>query len=253
MKYSKYDRQEIKQLHGRALNLFTILESEEKGEFSGSGVPGLCMALAGEPRLVAFSCLVGNGKSQKLSTDLGVLFTTSLRKKAKLFMEKMKNAGYTRELLVIVDDCEPITVWGWSLTQVDVTTWYRMAIEDSDTPSCFEVRLWSEIREGTDRIVRWDMVKAPDSLLLHRLCKHMRQFPNKKLRCDVMIAAKMRAAHYAYQGITLSLCIPHAILLQTETPWNVKDPLYAAGVFQIVSGQTQVGFPIIHPFSEERR
>jgi len=259
MKYSKHDRQAIKCLSGQALNLFQVIESEEHGEFSGSSVSSLCRVLATTPQFLAFSCLSGNGEKEELSQNLGILFTTRLRNRAEQFVKKLTTAGYHERLLVVIDDSEPRQVWSWQISQIDATDWYRMVIEDCDIPNCFDVQLWTDILRKTNTLDssisgEFSIVKDTDDISLFRLSKHMRQFPNKKLIGDISVAAKARAKHYSHQGIELSRRIPNAILLQTETPWNIKDQLYTSASIVTTGGEyTKLELPIIHPFPEERR
>ena len=252
MQYDKSDRQSIKDLSETASRLFQALEREEQGEFSGSGVSDLCTALDRGPQFIAFSCLSGNARKLELGNDLGVLFTTKLKHKAERFVRILRSAGYTSPFTVIVDDYEPWKVWEWDISPQDVTDWYRMAVEDSDIPSGWEVKLWSDFvrgdTPGSSAYIDYKTVPAVNGICLYELYKHMRRFPNKKLKMDVRQAAERRARHYQVQGLELSNLIEGPILVQTETPWEVKDPLYITDGSFLAGSWKRMRLPIIHPF-----
>jgi len=251
MKYEKQDRHAINGLSREARASFEILEAFEKGEFLG--LPELCSALAaGTMTLVAFSCISGSAEGQEIDQDMGTLFKKRREKEMEVLLSALEATGQKRHLLVILDDCEPRRVWQWNISQDEVTNWCRMVIEDAESqgrvPSGWEIKLWSDVEKSC--AVAYDCIleqirTPPFALLVHQHVEHMKRFPNKKLAGDVREAAVRRVAQYALQGIVLEEFIPSAILLQSETPWSVKDPLYGA--------LRTKPLPIVHPYPEERR
>lgn len=258
MKYDKNDRQAIKQLSNPALALFEVIEREEKGEIVDVG--GLCSALMESPKFVVFSCLSGNGEREELGQDLGVLFTTKLRTKAEGFMKSLTGAGFTGKLSVIVDDTEPVMFWNWQKSQSEVTTWCQMVVEDEDIPDGWEVKLWSDL-EIEYRSINHDS-KASSyecfyssrsseitrSVIYHRLLQHIKTFPNSGLQLKKVSAEKAtldKLIQYEFQRLVLNRLLTNAILIQTETPWEIKDPLFHGSLGNSFSS-------IIHPFEARR-
>ena len=248
MKYDKKDRQAIGSLSVSARRMFDVLEKNEQGEFLAA--EELCSALNVGCQFVSFSCLLGVGSEQRLGTDLGGLFLGRIKKTFVSLIEELKVLGYQNGLKVILDDYEPHRVWQWSITQEEVTLWYQMVIEENkdQIPEGWQIQLWSEIenKSGVCYEQMLEMVGGQDyALLVHQQLEHMKKFPNKKLLGNVRDAVLRRIAEYSLQGKVLEELFPNAILMQTETPWRVKDALY--------SPSRRVSLPIIHPYPEERR
>lgn len=248
-KYDKHDRKSINELSGTALSMFEVIEDAEQGQILA--VPELCSALNVGPKFVLFSCLSGNGDKEELGQDLGVLFTSKLRSKTERFMSLLEGAGFAGRLKVIIDDEEPTSCWGWKVPQQEIVTWCRMVMEETNVPPGWEVLLWSEVTSRLFQIVsrpqpQWLMDVCNNSIEIHRLFRHMTDFPNKglrKMRAHEALARKV--SHYAYQGVCLKHLFPNAILIQTETPWEVKDPLFRGPLGNSVAS-------IIHPFERRR-
>ena len=251
MKYEKQDRHAINGLSPRARGVFEAFEALEKGEILG--LPELCSSLSsGTATVVAFSCISGSAEGYEIGQDMGALFGKKKKKETEAFLGALATADQGQRFLAILDDCEPRRVWQWGISQEEVTDWCRMVIEDAENqnkiPSGWEIKLWSDIEKSCamayDRVL--DEVCSPRfALIVHQHLEHMKRFPNKKLAGDIRQAALRRVAQYALQGAVLEEYLPHAILLQSETPWSVKDPLY--GVLR------QKLLPIVHPYSEDRR
>jgi hypothetical protein len=241
MKYNKEERQAIKSLSDSARGVFEIIEREEKGEMVG--IPNLCHALEQDPRFVLFSCLSGDGQREELGIDLGTLFTTRLGKRVEGFKRLFCSCGKEPEFTVFVDDTEPVRVWQWRMPQEEVTNWYQMVAEDHILPFGCEVMLWSAVEK---KLCPDDSSEEKiNPLFLHQLLSHMQKFPNKKLKpsIDLRDVAVRRLLHYERQGRVLRQVMPYTILIQTETPWSVKDPLY--------NPQENL-LSIVHPFEERR-
>ncbi|GEM_PF-5154395 len=257
-KYDKNDRQAIKQLSDPARALFEVIESEEKGEIVDVG--GLCSVLE-RPKFVIFSCLSGNGEKEELGQDLGVLFTTNLQEKAKSFSDSLASSGYNGQLLVIVDDSEPVKFWNWKMSQEDVTLWCRMVVEDSDIPEGWEIKLWSDLESEYARTL--DSEASPlsygefyaskvsqikGSVVFHKLFQHIKNFPNKGLQLKGVSVEKTtidKLVQYQFQQLVLRSMIANGVLIQTETPWEVKDSLFHGPLGQSFAS-------IIHPFERRR-
>lgn len=258
-KYSKQDRRIIRGLSPKCSKLFGIFERFEQAEFIE--ISGLSprfdpiqstMSLS----LLAFSCLSGDGKTQQIDENLGTLFKDRKKKRIQPLLEALRKEGFEPRFLAILDDCEPERVWGWDVSQEDVATSCKVLIEEArsrmEIPSDWTVKLWSEIeKENNAELHHLELGGSLVRELIlhgipfHHLKEHMRKFPNKKLVGKVEDAASRRMIHYASQGAVLEKVFFNAILLQTETPWWVKDPLYnAVRLFRL---------PITHPFPEERR
>ncbi|MFA6445988.1 MAG: hypothetical protein WCW14_01930 [Candidatus Paceibacterota bacterium] len=248
MKYDKECRKAVGTLSSSGRATFEVLEKSEQGEFVA--FPELCSAINKRGQFLAFSCLSGSATDQELGSNLGGLFIGRITKVVIGLLDELKSLGYEDGLTVILDDCEPRRVWQWSIPQEDVTTWYQMVIEDNkdQIPTSWKVLLWSEI-EAKVRISYEEIltqVNGPNyALIVHQQLEHVKKFPNKKLLGDVREAVLRRVAEYSLQGKVLEGIFPTVILIQTETPWRVKDPLY--------SPLRQVALPIIHPYPEERR
>lgn len=191
---------------------------------------------------LAFSCL--RGGRHGLEENLGTLFTPRSVGVLQDFLDE-------KELLVVVDDLEPVRIWQWDTSQTEVTEWLELVRATSEILDQWQVKLWSEIESGGkinyDEVLQ--KIQEPKwALHVHRLFSHMKKFPNKKANFsssgELREAVVRRAAHYALQGTVLEKLFPFATLLQTETPWSVKDPL-----FQPLRNKP---LPIIHPFEERR-
>lgn len=254
MKYDKCDRQAIKSLSGSAQMLFEVIEEEEKGEIVN--VPGVCSALRGDPNFIAFSCIYGDGKRESFENNPGMVFATNLKAKMEDFASRLNVAGCANPLLVIVDDTEPVRFWKWETSQEEVTTWLSMVIEDSTIPKGWNVKLWSEIEENCSALVhelpsyeqffhsQCEVVTR--SVSYHNLFLHIKMFPNKGLKgVPVREAVIGKLIQYKYECLLLNLMIPDIILLQTETPWEVKDPLFHNPL-------KNSPMNIIHPFERRR-
>lgn len=248
MKLEREDRQAVRRLSGTAEAMFKLFAEREQGEIVG--VPELCRALCGNPTLVAFSCLSGDGKRTEVGQDLGVMLRERKLKTVETFLTSLRGAGYTGQFQVIIDDCEPCRVWQWRVSQAEITAWCQMLVEDAmrTLPQGWSLRLWSQLENGSgsdfDTVLE-EMRQPRHAILLHQQLEHMRRFPNKKLVGDIREAAVRRLAEYALQGRVLEQKCPLAILLQAETPWRVKDALY--------SPLRRQRLPIVHLFPEERR
>ena len=258
MKYDKHDRWAIKHLSDSARVLFEVIEREEKGEIIN--VPGLCLALRGNPKFVAFSCIYGDGKRESLEDNLGMVFASNLKGKMKNFVERLKIAGLKTQLQVIVDDTEPVRFWKWKTSQEEVTAWLTMIIEDSTIPEGWNVKLWSEIERDCREAITSNPFQLPpyeefyeresctimQSVQYHNLSQHITSFPNKGLQ-DVPVkeAVVGKLVQYKYECLVLNLMVSDLILIQTETPWEVKDPLFHNPL-------KNSPMNIIHPFERRR-
>ena len=248
MGYSKKERAAIKNLSLESRRLFEVFEETEQGKIIG--LPELCDTLDNRGEIIIFSCLSGNGKRKEIDQNLGTLFQRRKKKIVQKLFTALCGAGYDTAPLVIIDDCEPSRVWQWNISQEEITCWCEMIIEAArergDIPEKWKILLWSRIER--DESVIYDeileKVRKECSLWTHQHLSYMRKFPNRKLVGDIRGAAKRRVAEYALQGILLEKRFPKAILLQSEVPWRVKDPLY-----NLLRGQL---LPIIHPLPERR-
>ena len=187
---------------------------------------------------MAFSCLDGDKKG--LSDNLGTLFVP---KKIQTLQKTLSGES----LIIFVDDLEPKRIWLWDTPQEEITGWLQLVIEENAIPEQWQVILWSsvELRSKKSYEHALQLIQTPKhALTVHRLQTHMRAFPNKKANFignkEIREAALRRAAHYALQGLVLEETFPSGVLLQTETPWKVKDFLF--------SPLRQNKLPIIHPF-----
>ena len=248
MKYDQADKQAVSGLSVNAKAVFGVLASYEQGDFVA--LPELCRALNQGGQFIAFSCLSGSGSDQKLGLDMGGLFLGRIRKVVTNLILELKSLGYQNGLKVILDDCEPRRVWQWSIPQEEVSLWYQMVIEDSrdQIPDGWQVVLWSEIERPTGVCYEQILEGLNDQnndLLIHQQLEYMKKFPNKKLLGNIREAVLRRIGEYSLQGQVLEKVHPEAVLVQTETPWRVKDPLF--------SPLRQRALPIIHPYPEERR
>ncbi len=259
MQYDKYDRQAIKSLSPSAIALFGIIETEEKGEIVD--VPGLCSVLTKVPEFVIFSCLSGNGEREELGQDLGVLFATNLRAKAERFMDLLACAGFMGRFQVIVDDTEPVKFWNWGKSQSEITTWCQMVIEEADIPKNWEVKLWSGLESGYAMLIdsgsglppysefyASKIAQVKSSVLFHKLFQHIRNFPNKGLQMknvSVEKATTDKLVQYQFQQLVLRRMMANGVLIQTETPWEIKDPLFHGPLGNSFGS-------IIHPFERRR-
>ncbi|OGG41702.1 hypothetical protein A3A21_03790 [Candidatus Jorgensenbacteria bacterium RIFCSPLOWO2_01_FULL_45_25b] len=245
---NKRDRQAMRKVSPTAVCILGVLEAYEQGEFVA--LPELCIALQTEPTFVAFSCLSGDGLVQELDLNLGAFFKKrAIEITRRFFTELRANSCRDFPLVVFLDDCEPCRVWQWNVFQDDMTAWCRMMLEDARDwiPAEWSVRLWSEIESELSFSYEQALFEVrgdSHALLLYRLAEYMRRFPNKKLVGDVNEAIRRRVAQYALQGAVLEKVFPHAILLQTEAPWSVKDLLYDT--------MRQTPLPIVHLYPERR-
>jgi len=261
-KYDKHERQAIQNLPSAASRVFGVIECEEKGTIVD--VKGLCSCLTKGATLVLFSCLSGNGRKEEFGQDLGTLFVTRLKGRAETLFSLLRGAGYEGSFCVIVDDTEPSRVWQWKIGEQDSALWYRMVIEDAKIPLGWEVKLWSDIESAFTETSRSRGYLAPgvssfDEYLserrargpshnAYRLLEHMKQFPNKKLReeeVSLKEVALRRAVQCKWQGMVISQFISNPVLIQTETPWAVKDPL----LYHPLGNSFH---SILHPFAYER-
>ncbi len=247
MKHNKNDKRAIKTLSPISERIFKVLKDYEKGDFVG--VSELCNALDKGALLVAFSCLSGDGVNQEIGHDIGIMFKKRRIKATTKLLSDLENAGYSGGLVVILDDCEPSRVWQWSMPQEEVTFWCEMLIEDIKEiiPKDWELKLWSEFEQESEieyEEVLSEMRKPYHKLLVYQQIEYMRNFPNKKLVGEIREASLRRITQYALQGVVLEEICPQAILVQSETPWSVKDPLY--------NPLRSSFLPIIHPYDERR-
>lgn len=259
MRYNQSDRQAIKSLPQSAIALFEAIENEEKGEIVD--VPGLCSVLTKGPEFVIFSCLSGNAEREELPQDLGVLFTTSLHAKAESFMNLLTRAGFVGRLQVIVDDTEPVKFWNWGKSQSEITTWCQMVIEEMDIPKSWDVKLWSDLESGYAMVTgsgaglpsysefyASKITQVKSSVLFHKLFQHISNFPNKGLQMKnvpVEKATTDKLIQYQFQQLILRRMMANGVLIQTETPWEVKDPLFHGPLGNSFGS-------IIHPFERRR-
>lgn len=240
MGYERNERKAISNLSEQTSKFFNILKAAEKGQMVA--IPELCACLKRGPEFVTFSCLSGDQEKKILGENLGTLFTD---RKIKVVRQVFKE----HYLTVIIDDTEPVRIWQWDTPQEEVTGWYQLVFEESIVPEGWTIKLWSEIERASGVIyekIITEIAKPEYALVVYHRLEHMKQFPNKKLKWvrDLHYAAILRVAQYALQGIILEKKFPSAILLQGETPWAVKDPL-----FQTLRDSP---LPIIHPFEERR-
>jgi hypothetical protein len=246
MRYTQADRKAINSLNAHQRNLFDAIEQQEQGEFVA--VPEMCAAIESSPNLIIFSCLSGDGSKQELDLSLGTLFETKLKRLTEKFSNQLIDIGHDLPITVLLDDCEPKRVWQWSTPQAEITAWCRMVIEDSsEIPSNWTVRPWSDLEQGTNLTFEESVqviTHSKHALLVHQHQEHMKKFPNKKLIGNLRDAALRRVAGYALQGVVLEQQIPSAILCQSETPWEVKEPIY--------NPFRDSPLPIIHPYPERR-
>jgi hypothetical protein len=242
--YNKEERRAIGTLSVESSRIFKILEGAEHGRMLG--IPELCSVLGQDPTFIAFSCLSGDQIKRELGDNLGSLFT---ERKIRISNETLVALG-TR-LTVFVDDTEPVRIWGWPTQQQEITDWCRLVVESSTLPPNWDIALWSETEQRTDLNYEGvlETIKTPEhALLVNRRLAHMKEFPNRKIKNlkgkGLENAAIQRVAQYALQGLVLEKLMPRAVLLQAETPWAVKDPLYQP--------LRRSPLPIVHPFEERR-
>jgi hypothetical protein len=71
-------------------------------------------------------------------------------------------------------------------------------------------------------------------------------FPNKGLGdMSAKEATINKLVQYQFQSLVLGCSVPNAVLIQTETPWEVKDPIFSSPYGKWVKS-------IIHPFEARR-
>lgn len=244
MRHQRDERKARNTLSEGARRRFEILESVEKGQMVA--VPMLCEALESNPTFFSFSCLSGDHVNRELGYNLGILFTERRMRATERIFEQLGS-----KIIVFIDDTEPVRIWRWPTPQEEVTEWCRMVVEDTPVPESWDVRLWSEAEQDSSfnyQEILATIRKPEYALAVSRRLAHMREFPNRKVKDlrgkGLEDAATHRVAHYALQGLVLEQSIPNGVLLQAETPWAVKDPLYQT--LRVSS------LPIIHPFEERR-
>jgi len=244
MVHERDERKARNTLSEGARRQFEILESVEKGQMVA--VPKLCEALESNSTFFSFSCLSGDHLNKELGYNLGILFTERRMRATEKIFEQLGS-----RIIVFIDDTEPIRIWRWPTPQEEITEWCRMVVEDTAVPESWDVRLWSETESLSSleyQKILAEVRKPEHALVVSRRLAHMREFPNRKIKDlrgkELEDAARHRVAHYALQGLVLEQIIPNGVLLQAETPWAVKDPLYQT--LRVSS------LPIIHPFEERR-
>lgn len=242
--FSKYERKAIASLSIQANDLFNVLENAEIGQLIGTA--NLCSCLENNPEFISFSCLSGNQEKQELGENLGALFIES---KIRILQNITQRLG--ARFTIFIDDTEPIRIWQWPTPQSEISEWCQLVIESTEIPKNWSVQLWSHVETGSGpeyQQILEEVSKPKHAMLVHRRLAHMKEFPNKKIKDlkgrDLEHAATRRVAQYALQGLILEKKMPSAILLQSETPWGVKDPLYQALRKNLL--------PIVHPFKERR-
>ncbi|TSC62773.1 MAG: hypothetical protein Athens041674_408 [Parcubacteria group bacterium Athens0416_74] len=250
MQYGRHARHAIKHLSPIAAKHFAVLEAREKGELVA--VPQMCRALTDRPTLLAFACLSGDGSTRTLDENLGFL---SSRKKCKVVedtLSALRDAECAASLTIIVDDFEPTRAWQWDVPQEQITDWCKLLV-DAVYGDIFErlgarALFCSELERDFEPTYESVYERVRDSkyeLLVHANLQHIRKFPNKKRVGDGRESTIRKVAQYAVQGLVLEKMFPNGILLQSETPWAVKDPLY--------DSLRLSPLPIVHLFSDERR
>ncbi|HEY4522459.1 MAG TPA: hypothetical protein VJH91_02380 [Candidatus Paceibacterota bacterium] len=250
MPYGKSERQAIKRLAPDDLRRFEILEKCELGEIVA--VAELCRALRAGPTLLAYACLAGDGVARMLEESLGFLSSDRKTRRVQQVLTDLRDLGCATRLVVIVDDFEPCRAWQWDVPQEQITEWCRLLVDATPREvfagSDVEFVLCSELEQGFEPRYEEIYPKICDpkfEILVHKNLQHIRRFPNKKRVGDGRESTVRKVAQYAIQGLVLEHKFPHGILLQTETPWAVKDPLY--------DSLRQRPLPIAHLFPDERR
>lgn len=195
--------------------------------------------------LTTFSCL--SGEPDRLPENLGKFFASGKHKPMlRMLTELTQITSIT--FRVIVDDTDPVRIWGSQLPQNDITDWLKMLIEDSqqkDDFKSFELKLWSEVeKESGDSfdLVLKEIQTPRHALLVHHRLEHMRKRPPRRLVGNLKTASELRVAQFALQGRVFEKLEPRTVLVQTDTPWKIKDPPYQA--------LRTTTLPIIHPFEE---
>lgn len=192
--------------------------------------------------LTTFSCL--SGEPDQLPENLGKFFTSGKDKVVTRLLTSLESS-IAITLRVIIDDTDPVRIWGSTLHQADITEWLRMIIEDVPMRENIEIVLWSDLeKQGSQSFYQiLETIRTPKHALLiyHRL-QHMKQRPPRRLFGSLQEASERRVAQFALQGKVFEATTPNAVLIQTDSPWKVKDPPYQA--------LRQTLLPIIHPFSE---
>jgi hypothetical protein len=261
VKYTKSEKQLVKRLKSDTRGILLVLEEYERGEFVAT--TELMTVLSRGCQFITFSCLSGSAEGEKLGIDLGRLFTGRITGVIKDLLNRTISYCYDKGLTVVLDDCEPVCIWDWSTPQKDITSWYRMVIEDcaDQIPENWQVILWSDLKKQVESSPAYGAYESRMREIVSSSCHkekcmrrtaqelfwHMKTFPNKKLLADrgMEHVALNRLYHCAVQGMAFEIAFPNAILIQTETPWRIKDQLY--DFFRTYK------LPIIHPYPEERR
>jgi hypothetical protein len=251
MAHTKEVRQALKRLSPKAVHMFEAIESRKLGE--SRALPELCRALDAGPTFIAYACLAGDGTTQQLSNTVGFLSSGKKRKAMHDFLTAIRHAGADPKIVVVFDDFEPCRAWQWDYAQEEVTLWCEILIDEHlrdvfpgfDTEVLLCSQLESNFEPGYADVYRRICNDRAHDLLIHQNFEHMRRFPNKKRTGDERECARRKVAQYAVQGLALERRFPNGILLQSETPWRVKDPLY--------DPLRQAPMPVVHLFPDERR
>ena len=250
MQYSRKARHAIKSLSPRAHARLEIVEAVEQGEIEN--VSGLCSALEAGPVFFAYACLAGDGRTEKLQESLGFLSSERKTKKVRDLIIEMRKTGCHSPLIVVIDDFEPCRAWQWEKPQNEVTEWCRLltaTLPGAAFAGCdVQFFLCSDLESGF--VPRYEDVYpevagSQYEVLVHQNLRHIRRYPNKKRIGNERESTVRKVAQYAVQGLVLERIFPNGVLIQTETPWSVKDPLY--------DSLRQNPLPIVHLFPDERR
>lgn len=226
------------------MNIIEFFRRYEKGTIVAPEILHK-MSQGGRLVLTTFSCL--SGEPNQFPENLGKFFESGKHKPMLRMLRELKEIT-TVTFRVIIDDTDPIRIWGSTLPQTEITDWLKLLIEDAQQKEelqPFELKLWSEMEKesGDSFELALQEIQTPcHALLVYHRLEHMRKRPPRRLAGNLKQASELRVAQFALQGKVFEVLEPRTILVQTDTPWKVKDPPYQA--------LRRIPLPIIHPFEE---
>lgn len=256
MRIGKVERAAIKALSSAQRSAWEIMVSSatEADVAPISDVVGICRALQSRrPTFYLFTCLGTEKGREELKLDLREtgLFSGSRFKRAHTVLAKIREVLPTIQVKLILPDAEPHRVWGWDVSQEELTMACDLMIEQAEVdnllPADWKAVTWTSLED----LAQVDGLNFPRALTwaadparlqhVHAEAALMARHPYIMTRGEARDVGLSLTAHLAYESALLASLGPNGILLHVDREGARREKL--------LGGFRPPGIPVWHGIS----
>jgi hypothetical protein len=252
VKQSRADRAAIKALEENQKRAFDVIVQAVKavGIADIADIPGVCRAIQADvPCVYLFTCLGTYTGRQELKIDIRGTSLLSSRRfgRAKKFVADLA-MHVPLKVKLILPDAEPLRVWGWDISQDDLTVACELMIEQATEekllPDNWHAVTWTSIEATTpsdaptlEQALAWAN-ESGQRLHVRAEAELMSRHNYIATQGANLEVGKRLTAHLTYESTLLSSLGDNGMLLHVDGEGARREKL--------LSGFRPPGIPVIH-------